>query len=88
MPGPQNKTLTIQGASAVNYQWIVTRDPSNPAGPIYLQLFGVVTLSDGTSRQIAQSPFILGGAFETTIRNAMDGAALTKMRSVEGIEAP
>lgn len=90
MPGPQNKSVTITASTAVVYSLQVTRDVDNPAGPITAQIFGRVSTTDPLTpnKQLVQPPFVLTGGFETTFRTLMDGAALTRLRTVEGIEAP
>lgn len=83
MPGPQDKTTTIQAATAVIGAIQVNRVGASLQAIIY----GSVTLSDGTTMS---KPFtyILSGAADTAVRNFMDGAALTKWRTDNGIEAP
>lgn len=89
MPGPQNKTVTEVASTAVVYTVQFLRDPLAPSGPISASINGQVSLSDGTVKQLPQPAFQLpNGAFETAVRNMMDGVALTRLRTVEGIEAP
>lgn len=88
MPGPQNKVITVQAATAVVYSVQFTRDPLVPGGPISAVIYGTVNKSDGTVELISQSPFPLSGGVDATIRGMMDGAGLTRMRTIAGLEAP
>ncbi len=88
MPGPQNKTVTFTASTAVVGSMEFNRNPANPAGPIMARVRGQVSLSDGSIEQISTLPFVLSGAVETAVRNLMDGGALTRLRTDNGIEAP
>lgn len=83
MPGPQDKVVTVQAATAVVPTIQITRVGAQLQATVY----GQVTLSDGT---VDANPvtYILAGAVDTAVRNYMDGAALTKWRTANGIEAP
>jgi hypothetical protein len=76
MPGPQNKTVTYTGSTAVVHGLHFSRDPSNPAGPITGDFVGRVTLVGGVLELINTPSFVLTGALETAVRN------------LNGIEAP
>ena len=86
MPGPIDKAVTIQAASASIHTIQFTR-LDDVAKSIRATAHGSVDVSDGTSSS-EQVSWILSGAAETTVRNFMDGAALTRWRTAKGIEAP
>jgi hypothetical protein len=88
MPGPANKTVTYTGSTAVVHSLHFSRDPSAPNGAITAEIVGRVTLVGGAFEFINAPAFVLSGAIETAVRNLMDGQALTRLRTVNGIEAP
>lgn len=84
MPGPQNKTVTITGATAVVHSVQFTKQSD---GTIQATAYGSVSLTDGTVDSESVT-WTLAGAAETTVRNFMDNQALTRWRTQKGVEAP
>ena len=83
-PGPLNKTVTAIASTAAVQSVQFTKQPD---GTIQATSYGSVSLSDGGVDSEAER-WTLGGAAETTVRNFMDGQALTRWRTAKGIEAP
>lgn len=83
MPGPLNKTVTVQAATAA----VAAITFHKVGSTIQATASGSVDVSDGT-KDAESVTWTLSGAAETTVRNFMDGAALTKWRDSRGLEAP
>lgn len=91
MPGPQDKTVSILGASVVVASVRFTRETALvddvPTAQIHAHAVGTATRSDGATDD-ARVSWVVSGAVETAVLNLMDGQALTKLRQKLGTEAP
>lgn len=85
MPGPQNKSITVQGNTAAVSALFFRRTAD---GTLHAQVIGSVQKSDGGTDRETLELIIPNGSLKTQIVALMDGAALTQWRAAYGLEAP
>lgn len=87
MAGPQDKAVTILGATASVHSIQFTRVVVAGVPKIQATAYGSATRSDATQDNESVT-WILSGASETTVLAFLNGQAVLRLRESMGLEAP